>query len=185
MLTSISSGNMQKHGYLGCFHAAPARENISWVCVIHSQVHGWISWVDTIVAVIMLSNITWYCTQHYSNWGRTWIRICTNKRHTLRPRQTGRHFADDIFKCIFLNENIFLILNIISLKYVPYGLINNRAALVQIMTWGPTGDKPLFESMVLCFTDVFMHHLPKWVNNDFFRFGFNGLISSKKYCHYI
>ena len=34
MLTSNSSGNKQKHGYLGCFHAASARENISWVCVI-------------------------------------------------------------------------------------------------------------------------------------------------------
>ena len=34
MLTSNSSGNMQKHGYLGCFHAASTRENISWVWVI-------------------------------------------------------------------------------------------------------------------------------------------------------
>ena len=34
MLTSNSSGNIQKHGYLGCFHAASARENISWVWVI-------------------------------------------------------------------------------------------------------------------------------------------------------
>ena len=25
--------------------------------------------------------------------------------NTLRPRQNGRHFPDDIFKCIFLNEN--------------------------------------------------------------------------------
>ena len=25
--------------------------------------------------------------------------------NTLRPRQNGRHFTDDIFKCIFLNEN--------------------------------------------------------------------------------
>ena len=24
----------------------------------------------------------------------------------LRPRENGRHFADDIFKCIFLNENV-------------------------------------------------------------------------------
>ena len=24
----------------------------------------------------------------------------------LRPRQNGRHFPDDIFKCIFLNKNI-------------------------------------------------------------------------------
>ena len=25
--------------------------------------------------------------------------------NTSRPRQNGRHVADDIFKCIFLNEN--------------------------------------------------------------------------------
>ena len=31
MLTPNSSGNMQKHGYWGCFHAASARENISRV----------------------------------------------------------------------------------------------------------------------------------------------------------
>ena len=31
MLTPNSGGNMQKHGYLGCFHAASARENISGV----------------------------------------------------------------------------------------------------------------------------------------------------------
>ena len=31
MLTSNSSGNIQKHGCLGCFHAASTRENISWV----------------------------------------------------------------------------------------------------------------------------------------------------------
>ena len=26
--------------------------------------------------------------------------------NTLRPRQDGRHCPDDIFKCIFLNENV-------------------------------------------------------------------------------
>ena len=34
MLTSNPNGNMQKHGYLGCFHAASTRKNISWVWVI-------------------------------------------------------------------------------------------------------------------------------------------------------
>ena len=29
-----------------------------------------------------------------------------NTLNTLRPRQNGRHFADDIFKWIFLNENV-------------------------------------------------------------------------------
>ena len=32
-------------------------------------------------------------------------RMCFN---TLRPRQNGRHFADDTFKCIFLNENFWI-----------------------------------------------------------------------------
>ena len=61
--------------------------------------------------------------------------------------------ADDIFQCISLNEN-FLILNKISLKYVPQGLIDNMAALVQIMAWRRKGDKPLSEPMLLCCTDA-------------------------------
>ena len=38
--------------------------------------------------------------------------------NTLRPRQNGRHFPDDIFKCIFVNENIWISINI-TLKFVP------------------------------------------------------------------
>ena len=38
--------------------------------------------------------------------------------NTLRPRQNGRHFADDILKCIFLNENVWIPIEI-SLKFVP------------------------------------------------------------------
>ena len=29
--------------------------------------------------------------------------------NTLRPRQNGRHFADDIFNCIHLNENVWML----------------------------------------------------------------------------
>ena len=49
--------------------------------------------------------------------------------NTLRPRQNGRHFPDDIFKWIFLNENVFISIKI-SLKFVPNGQINNIPALV-------------------------------------------------------
>ena len=28
--------------------------------------------------------------------------------NTLRLRQNGRHFTDDIFKCIFLNETVWV-----------------------------------------------------------------------------
>ena len=67
--------------------------------------------------------------------------------NTLRPRQNGRHFPDDIFKCIFFNENVLISIKI-SLKFVPKRQINNIPALVQIMAWRRSGDKPLSEAMM-------------------------------------
>ena len=66
----------------------------------------------------------------------------------LRPRQNGRHFADDIFKCIFLNENVWIPIKI-SMKFVSKGPINSIPALVQIMAWRRPGDKPLSEPMMV------------------------------------
>ena len=68
--------------------------------------------------------------------------------NTLRPRQNGRHFADDVFKCIFLSENLWISLTN-SLKFVPKVRIYNILALVQIMAWRRSGDKPLYESLVI------------------------------------
>ena len=56
--------------------------------------------------------------------------------------------ADDIFKCIFLNENVWILLKI-SLKFVPEVQINNIPALVQIMAWRRPGDKPLSEPILV------------------------------------
>ena len=46
----------------------------------------------------------------------------------VRMRQNGRHFADNIFKCIFLNENFWIQIKN-SLKFVPKGPINNIPGL--------------------------------------------------------
>ena len=59
-----------------------------------------------------------------------------------------RHFADDIFKYIFLNENVWIALKI-SLRFVRKVRINNIPALVQIMAPRRTGAKPLSEPMVV------------------------------------
>ena len=32
--------------------------------------------------------------------------------NTLRPRQNGRHFPGDILRCIFLNENVYVLIKI-------------------------------------------------------------------------
>ena len=70
--------------------------------------------------------------------------------NTLRPRQNSLRLPDDIFKWIFLNENVWISIEI-PLKFVPTGPINNIPALVQIMAWRRSGDKPLSEPMVVCF----------------------------------
>ena len=63
--------------------------------------------------------------QEYSRFSTSWV-------NSSPPGQNGHHFADDIFKCIFINE-MFCILNQLSLKFIPRGLINNIPALVQIV----------------------------------------------------
>ena len=57
---------------------------------------------------------------------------CESLINTLRPRQNGRYFADDIFTCIFLNENQ-LISYTNSLKFVPNDPIDNIPALTAII----------------------------------------------------
>ena len=68
--------------------------------------------------------------------------------NTLRPRQNYLLFADDINKCTFLYENVWISINI-SLKFDPKGQINNILTLVQIMGWRRLGDKPLSEPMMV------------------------------------
>ena len=82
--------------------------------------------------------------------------------NTLRPRQNGRHFADNIFKCIFLNENVWISLKI-SLKFVPEVRINNIPALVQIMAWRRSGDKALSGTMMVSLLTHICVTRPQWV----------------------
>ena len=102
-------------------------------------------------------NITW--TNHDPLY---WCMNPLPGINTLRPTQNGRHFSDDTFKCIFLNENV-LIPNEISLKFVPKGPINNIPALVQIMTWHWPGNKLLSESMMIKLLTHVCVTRPQWV----------------------
>ena len=82
---------------------------------------------------------------------------------TLRLRQNGHLLPDDIFKCIFLNENVWILIKI-SLKFVPMGPCNHIPALVHIMAWHQPSDKPLSEPMMV---SLLMHMCitwPQWVN---------------------
>ena len=49
---------------------------------------------------------TWSCTKEKNSF--IYIYIYIYPYNILRPRPNGRHFADDIFKYIFLNENFWI-----------------------------------------------------------------------------
>ena len=98
------------------------------------------------------------CVQVRCSW--SW---CISLVNTLRPRQNGRHFPDDILKWVFLNENVWISIAI-SLKFVPKGQINNIPALVQIMAWRRPGDKLLSEPMMVSLLTHICATRPQWVN---------------------
>ena len=88
---------------------------------------------------------------------------CMDSNNTLRLRQDGSHFPD-IFKCIFLNENVWISIKF-SLKFVPKGPINSIPALVRIMAWHWSGNKPLSEPMMVGLLTHICVSRPQWVND--------------------
>ena len=99
--------------------------------------------------------------------------------NTLRPDQNGRHFPDDIFKCIFLNENVWISINI-TLKFVPSGPINNIPALVQITAWCQSGNKALSEPMLVSLLKHICVTQPQCVN----KVWLGDTHSIRDFCHH-
>ena len=110
--------------------------------------------------IFHMSQPSWHCMANFIN--------------TLRPRQHGRHFADDSFKRIFFNENVGISIKI-SLKFVHKGPINNIPALVQIMAWRRPGDKPLSEPNSGEFTDAYMRHLTSMSQERLLKFSWTAI----------
>ena len=115
----------------------------------------------------MHMSVTGYCYMLFRTFiGAGFYRglVCQIRQsvNTLRPRQNGRRFPDDIFKCIFLNENARISINI-SLKFVRKSPINNIPALVLIMAWRRPGDKPLSEPMLVISLTHICVTRPQWV----------------------
>ena len=79
---------------------------------------------------------------------------------TLRLGQEGRHFTDNILKCIFLNEMYEF-----PLKF-HWGLFLRvqLTILQRIMSWSRPGDKPLSESLIGRLVTHICVTRPQWVN---------------------
>ena len=148
-------------------------QSLRWCCT-QFQHHQCVSNRDTAALHLSISSASiledvsiWKC--HPNNTGiliiHTKIRMIVSVIYlcifnSLRQRLNRRPFADDIFKCIFLNENEW-ILPWISLKFVQ---ISNIPALVQIIAWCLPGHKPLSEPMMGSLLTHICVTRPQWVN---------------------
>ena len=132
--------------------------------ILHNQYHGWWWWPGDSMprSQVISNNGIDLVFLEYSGCSIRWL-------NTLRPRQNGRHFADDVFKCIFLNENVWISFKI-SLKFVK-GLINNIPSLVQIMAWRRPGDKPLSEPVMVSLLTHKCVTRPQWVKSVLYTLG--------------
>ena len=54
-----------------------------------------------------------------------------------------------------IHENFCIFIQI-SLNFVSKGSVDNKPALIQVMSWCRTGDKPLHEPMLTQFTDAYI-----------------------------
>ena len=130
---------------------------------------GWWAISPTIMRVSIVylwhNKTCWHRAGDNDSLGNNWIRICDTNQgsllsmliisllsrlvwntilyiNLLRPRQRDCNFPDDIFKCIFLNENVWISLKI-SLMFLHKVRVDNIPALVQLMARCRSGDKSL------------------------------------------
>ena len=118
--------------------------------------------------IMLQCNMVYHWLSPYPLWSLDPWRIWVNSSHgfdvnILRLRQNGRHFPDNIFNCIFLNENVSISITI-SLKFVTKGLINYIPALVQIMAWRRPGYKPISEPLMVRLSSHICITQPQWFN---------------------
>ena len=88
-----------------------------------------------------MGHVTWWPLLELQSW------------YPVRQSSQNYYFLDDIFKCIYLNENARIAVKI-SLNFDPKVPINN----IQAIAWLRTGDKLLSEAVMPLFADAYTCH---------------------------
>ena len=99
------------------------------------------------------------------------------------PGQNGRRFADDSFRCIFVNENFVFWLKFLCSLF----LIGNNPALLWIMAWRQPDDNPLSEPMTVSlrtyiFEVIGIH--PNAVSQKMCQACYKNIIANDVFKHY-
>ena len=117
------------------------RDTQNMFCLFYIQyLSHWVVITCKAMQIIVINNFA--STAFRTQWFQfvSTVLACLHTPHprlsfnTLRPRQNGRHFPVNIFKCTFVNENMWILIKML-LKYVPKIPIINGPAVFQIMAW--------------------------------------------------
>ena len=175
----VSRPQWVKHSYRVILHYFVRSEYEKNIYIIHLLISAWNVWNVGIIMInlepqswkIITTSLPMLCliclppsrSHHKYHLRRAipcWRNTpCTALSHWGQEKMTA---TDNIFKCIFLNENVW-ISNNFSLKFVFEGLINNIPALVQTMAWCRPGNKPLSEPMMVSFLMHICITRPQWL----------------------
>ena len=101
-----------------------------YICRISYLYQDWI--LKIMVSILVIFNLA--INHCFNGLKLKWPEVIISSFNTLRSWQNRHHFADDMCKWIFLNENLLISLKI-SLKFAPKVRINNIPAWVQVMAW--------------------------------------------------
>ena len=109
----------------------------------------------------MTSNIKW--SWQHIRWRSRYLCVSpptkwTHLISTYWDRDKIAAISQTTFSNVFSWMKMFEFWLKISLKFLPKGPIDKMAALVQIMAWRRTGDKPLSEPMMVYIADAYMRH---------------------------
>ena len=94
------------------------------------------------------------------------LPVTSGSLNTLMPRKKWTPFCTQHFPMRFLERNIWILIKI-SLKFVPKGPITNIPALVEIMVWRRSGDKPLSEPVMINLSSLGLNELNVSVIRNF------------------
>ena len=100
-------------------------------------------------------------TQSYARKKQTWTKvICLlhDMHFNLSPVEKMAAILQTTFLNAFSWMKSFVFRFKISLKLVPKGPIDNQSALVQVMAWRRTGDKPLSEPVLSQIRNAYLLH---------------------------
>ena len=112
-----------------------------------------------------LDQVMAWCRQATSHYlSQCWPRSMSPNGVTMPQglkALTSEEMADVLQTMVsFFKENFRLLVKI-SLKFVHIVPVDNELALVRVLNWYQTGDKPLPEPMLILFTDTSVHLQPE------------------------